>query len=626
MELSLGIGELPMMWRAKVIVNDVNKKRMLIHFSFRSYYTKFTAQNQNSILKSLVVYTNIACILSLTALNASAQFFPPENYPQNYFSWPVIATKALSANFGELRPNHYHMGFDCRTDKKQNLPIVAAADGYITRVRIEPFGFGRSLYIDHPNGFTTVYAHLNEFFPELEKYVKEQQYKLKSWKVNIDIPGNVFPVKKDSLIAFSGNTGSSQGPHLHFEIRDTKTGKVLNPGLFGFSIPDTIPPDIARLAVYDRRLSMNEQTPELYPLKKVDGIYVPKTALIIAGTDKVSFGISASDRVSGSTNPNGIYEAALFENENPLIGYRIDEIGYDETRYFNAHIDYKLRSSGGPYIQLLSRLPGYTNSIYRPENADGVISIDDTSVHKMKIEVRDSDGNSSIIQFEIKKDSAFSGEMKKDSLAFFQPGEFHPGLINVFERDNIIFYLPENCLYDSLRFRYSEQITKTGYPIYQLHNVSVPLHTSFPVTIKASTTLPGKMVMQRFANGKKDFAKAEPVRYGREDGWFRASFRDFGSFQLMVDTVSPRISPLGFKDKMNCSKLKSIRFVVTDNTEEIKKFTATLDGNWLRFSNDKGRIFIYGFDEMCPAGEHELKIVAEDQLGNITEKVYHFTR
>ena len=577
-------------------------------------------------MKSLFVYTNIAFILSITVLNASAQIFPPVNYPQNYFSWPVVATKALSANFGELRPNHYHMGFDCRTDKKQNLPIVAAADGYIARVKIEPFGFGRALYINHPNGLTTLYAHLNEFYPELEKYVKEQQYKLKSWNINLGLPGDLFRVKKDSLVAFSGNTGSSQGPHLHFEIRDTKTERVLNPGLFGFAIPDTIPPDIVRLAVYDRRLSTYEQTPKLYPLKKVNGIYVPKTALIIAGTNKVSFGISASDRVSGSANPNGIYQAVLFENENPVIGFQVDNVGYDETRYFNAHIDYKLRSSGGPYVQHLSKLPGYANSIYKPENTDGVFSINDDSVHQIKMEVRDSDGNTSMVQFDIVKDSAFTEGMKNDSLSFLQPGEFHPGFINVFERDNISFYLPENCLYDSLRFRYSEVVPKTGYAIYQLHNVNVPLHTYFRVTIRASTAFPGKMVMHRFANGKNDFVKAEPVKYGKENGWFRASFRDFGSFQLMVDTVPPRILPLGFKDKMDCGKLNRIRFVVTDNTEEIKSFTATLDGNWLRFSNDKGRIFIYNFDEMCSPGDHELKIITEDQVGNVAEKVYKFTR
>ena len=154
--------------------------------------------------------------------------------------------------------------------------------------------------------------------------------------------------------------------------------------------------------------------------------------------NKISFGISASDRITGSANRNGIYETILFENENPVIGFQLDNIGYDETRYFNAHIDYKLRSSGGPYVQHLSRLPGYVNSIYRPANADGVISIDDDSIHTIKMEVIDADDNISLVQFEIKKDSNFIISQKKDSSALFQPDEFHPGYINIFERNNII--------------------------------------------------------------------------------------------------------------------------------------------------------------------------------------------
>ena len=159
--------------------------------------------------------------------SATAQVFPAKNYPKGYFQWPVIAKHALVANFGELRPNHYHMGLDCRTDQIENVPVVAAADGYIAKVKIEPYGFGRCIYINHPNGFTTLYAHLNNFYPELEKYITEQQYKLESWKVFLDIPANLFPVKKGQFIAYSGNTGGSQGPHTHFEIRDTKTDKVL---------------------------------------------------------------------------------------------------------------------------------------------------------------------------------------------------------------------------------------------------------------------------------------------------------------------------------------------------------------------------------------------------------------
>ena len=565
-------------------------------------------------------------ILSLNISYSSAQFFMAKNYPQKYFTYPVLATASLSANFGELRPNHFHMGFDCKTDQEQNKNVLAAADGYIAKVRIESLGFGRAIYINHPNGLTTLYAHLNDFYPALENYVKEQQYKLKSWAVFLDIPENLFPVTKGMFIGFSGNTGGSQGPHLHFEIRDTKTDKVFNPSLFDFPIQDTIAPDIFRLAVYNRNISTYEQIPKIYTLKKLAGIYVTSPSVLIANTDKVSFGISAFDRCTGSANRNGIYETVLYENDKPVFGFQLDAFTYNETRYLNAYIDYKYRSSGGSFIQHIAKLPGNNNPVYNTGNGDGVINISDDSVHKIKLEVKDANGNTSLVEFEIKKDPNYKEINKNSSVSFFQPDEFHPGFINVFENSTISFYLPENCLYDSMRFNYNEIIPKQGNTIYQLHNTSVPVHSYFPITIKASTSLPDKMVMHRFANGKDDYKKAMPVTYGKEPGWYRASFREFGNFQLMIDTMPPAITPIGFKNGMNCSKQSRIVFVVKDNTEEIKNFIATLDGNWLRFSNDKGRTFIYTFDEMCPAGEHELKIVAEDQVGNVTEKVYRFTR
>ncbi len=568
------------------------------------------------------LYKSVAFLLFCLQLqSAKSQFFPAKNYPQNYFAWPVVATKALAANFGELRPNHYHMGLDCKTDKKQNLQVLAAADGYIAKVKIEPFGFGRAIYINHPNGFTTLYAHLNDFNPELEKYVKEQQYKLKSWEVFIDIPSNIFPVKKGMFIAFSGNTGGSQGPHLHFEIKDTKTEKVLNPSLFGFPIPDNVAPDILRLAVYNRNISTYEQSPKLYPLKKINGFYTIPSSLIITNTDKISFGISAVDRYTGSGNPNGIYEAALYDNEAPVIGFQMDSISYDESRYLNAHIDYKLRSVGGPFVQHLSRLPGYVSGIYKTTNGDGVIFIKDDSIHKIKIAVKDANGNTSLVKFEIKRSPDVTEKIKNDSSTFSKQKTFSPGYLNLFENNTISFYLPENSLYDSFRFKYNEIKSSQGNTIYQLHNVTVPIHGYFPVKIKASSSLPNKMVMHRFAKGKDDYEKTD-----YENGWFKASFREFGDFQLMIDTILPTISPIGFKDGMNCSKLSAIKFVILDNTEEIENFNATLDGKWLRFSNDKGRTFVYIFDEMCPPGQHELKIIAKDLVGNALEKVYHFTR
>ena len=575
-----------------------------------------------NVQKLLAVFFFLAFFIS-----ATAQIFPAKNYPQGYFQWPLVAKIGLAANFGELRPNHYHMGLDCKTDKKENVTVVAAADGYIAKVKIEPYGFGRCIYINHPNGLTTVYAHLNNFNPALEKYITAQQYQLKSWKVFIDIPASLFPVKKGQLIAYSGNTGGSQGPHTHFEIRDTKTDKVLNPLLFGFAITDNIPPDILRLAVYDRCISTYEQSPKFYPLKKVNGVYITSPAVLIYNTDKVSFAITAYDRYSASSNKNGIYQAILFEDESPVVGFQMDSISYDETRYLNAHIDYKLRSTGGPFVQHLSRLPGYAYGIYKEATGNGVINLENDSVHQIKIEVKDAYGNTSHLKFGIIRGAEQKKQNNVEDSAGYQQREFHPGFINIFENENLSFYLPENSLYDSVRFLYKEIIPATGFPIYQLHNTSVPVQGMFPVKIKNTVaTHPDKsdsyrMVMHRFGNGKNDYAKAV-----NENGWYKASFREFGSFQLMEDTIPPTITPIGFKEGMHTTKLNRIAFVIADATGELVNFTATLDGQWLRFSNDKGRIFIYKFDEHCPTGTHELIISVEDCVGNKTEKKYHFIR
>ncbi len=559
------------------------------------------------------------CSFFLPAISM-AQMFAPKNYPQGYFQWPVGAKVALAANFGELRSNHYHMGLDCKTDQRVNLPVYAAADGYVAKVKIEPFGFGRAIYINHPNGLTTLYAHLNDFYPALETYVTEQQYKQKQWKVMLDIPANLFIVKKGDLIAGSGNTGGSQGPHLHFEIRDTKSDKVLNPLLFGFPIKDQVAPDILRLAVYDRRYSTYEQTPRIYPLKKVNGIYRPVAGNIKIQSDRVSFAITAYDRYSGSTNQNGIFRAELFDNDRAITGFEMDNISYDETRYLNAHIDYRTKANGGPYLQHLSVLPGYNDGIYRSmPGENGVIRLENDTPHEITITATDANDNYSTLKFSIKKDG-----IPPERPAVVSGQLFKPGMINVFENSSLRFYLPEKCLYDSFHFSYSASVQKEGRPVYQVHNNQVPLQDYFQLKIRDdyNSADTGQMIMLRFWNNKKDYKKAT-----FENNWYKAAFREFGNFLLIADSIAPTITALGgFRDGMNAARLHRIAFLVADNTEEIKQFTALLDGNWLRFSNDKGKVFSYTFDKFCPPGEHELKIIVEDLAGNKTEKTYHFSK
>jgi len=556
-----------------------------------------------------------------------AQFFPVKNYPKRYFIYPIDARIGLAANFGELRSNHYHMGLDCRTNQVINRPVKAAADGYIARVTIAPFGFGQAIYINHPNGLTTVYGHLQSFMPELERYVREKQYEQQSWKADLEFAPGLFPVKQGQLIAHSGSTGGSMGPHCHFEIRDTKTDKVLNELLFGLPIPDKVPPTIVRLAMYDRCKSTYSQSPKFFSLKKVSGKYVTIQNIIPVNTDKISFGISANDKQSGSANPNGIYEAAIYLDGLPLSAFQLDSISYDETRYVNAHIDYKTRVAGGPYIEHLSRLPGYPQGVYKDINGDGVIELNDNDIHQVKIVVKDPNENTSVLEFKIKKGLIIENGPQKISTSYHEQNEFYPAFVNVFETENLQLYLPPATLYDSVAFTHSEKTSPDPQAYSAIHSVLsglIPAQDYFTIRIKTNKpvneNLADKILMKRNWHGKNEVLKA----IGNGD-WYSAKFNAFGDFELIADDEPPVIS-VNFHENAYLSHATKIIITPKDNNEEVKNFNAELDGKWLRFTNDKGRSFIYSFDEKCPKGNHELKVSVEDEAGNKTEKVYHFTR
>jgi len=555
---------------------------------------------------------------------ADAQPFPARNYPKGYFIYPVAARISLAANFGELRPDHYHMGLDCRTDQVQNKPVRAAADGYVARVSVAPGGFGQAIYLNHPNGLTTVYGHLNRFFPALERYVKEQQYRQESWRVTLDIPAAMFPVKQGQLIAYSGNTGGSQGPHCHFEIRDTRTGKVLNELLFGLPIPDKVPPSILRLAVYDRTVSTYSQVPRLFPLKKVPGGYTTVAPVITAESDRISFGISANDRQSGSNNPNGIYEAVLYLDGKPVSGFRLDSISYDETRYVNAHIDYRTRMAGGPYIEHLSRLPGYPEGVYHDFSGDGVIRLTDGQPHGVEIVVKDANGNASVLRFKLEKGTVTPRSSPGGET---DPLEFRPGNVNVFENNLVQVVTTPLTLYDSFAFRYAAKPSPDPAAfseVFSLASGFIPVQDTITVKIRPDRDIPpawqDHMIIRQTWKSGHEVARATRTADG-----YTASFRAFGDFVLLADHVPPQIA-CSFRDGANLSKATRIVVVPHDDQHAISNFRATLDGRWLMFSNDKGRAFIYRFDDRCGRGHHELKVSVQDEAGNTAEKTYHFNR
>jgi len=556
---------------------------------------------------------------------------PNENnkYPQGYFTNPLNIPISLAANFGELRPGHWHMGLDIRTDQKENLPVFAAADGYVAHVGVRPLSFGKFIIINHPNGYSTLYGHLNKFYPELENYVRQKQTERESWAIDLDFSPTDFPIKKRQEIALSGNTGGSQGPHLHFEIIDTKSGKSLNPQLFGFAIKDDVPPTISKLAIYDRSISTYLQTPLMIPLVKTDSGYFTKPKKIVTGYKKLSFAITATDRVSGSNGANGIYAAYLDYDSSPQIAFVIDSITYRESDYVNAHIDKRYRNAGGPYVQHLSKLPGFKGRVYEEINGTGTIELKDTLLHEVKIEVYDADDNLSSLNFQIQYSEALGEKFKSQPAGRL----LIPNQANIIEEKDFEVYMPENCLYDSIPFSYSEQniflpgaVTaqhRFGDPVY-------PLHSAFSVRIKAvkpvNNDLKNKLMMLKEWKGARAVRKAEWHPDSYRDGWISASFDNLGNFQAFVDTIAPTINaPAKGKDTLDLSPLSRIVFTPSDNFA-VRSFHAELDGKWLMFSNDKGRSHIYIFDEQCPYGIHELKVRVDDLAGNVTEKTWWFKR
>lgn len=557
----------------------------------------------------------------LFSVNASSQI--KSIYPQNYFRSPLDIPLDLSANFGDLRGNHFHMGLDIRTQSRENLNVYAAAEGYVSRVKIEKWGYGRAIYITHPNGYTTLYAHLNAFYKILEDHVKEIQYTDEQWEQDLYFEPGEFPVTKGQFIALSGNTGGSAGPHLHYEIRDTKTENNLNPELFGYNIPDNLRPTVSGLYWYDRRYSTYQSTAKSIAIKATGGDYTAAQNIVKVGSPMVSLGVKTLDRRTGSSFRFGIYQAELWMDDSLLNAFQLNDFSYPDSRYINACTDYTAYAKGSGFIQHISILPGNLINVFSDAGGTGLIMLADTVKHKIDIVLKDIHNNATRINFFIQYNSGMQQNIVYPANAKL----LLPGHADSVIGKNAKVFFSAKAFYDVVPFQLTEQAATTSNsvsPMVALHNYTVPVHDSFTVhlkpTIPLTKSLKEKVVLFRVSNKHKEAVK------GTWNGeWMTAKFNRLGFVQLLIDTIPPVIKPIGWVNGTKFSSQKTLRLRCTDELDEIETFTADLDGQWLLFAK-KDDDFIYSFDQYCKPGTHTLTVTVTDKAGNITTKSYQLTK
>ncbi|PWA05423.1 M23 family metallopeptidase [Flavobacterium psychrotolerans] len=541
------------------------------------------------------------------------------DYPKGYFRSPLDISMQLSGNFGELRPNHFHAGFDFRTMQKEGLNVYAVADGYVSRIKISTFGNGKAIYITHPNGYTSVYGHLQKGVDKIEAYIKKQHYKDQAYEIEMFPNPNELLVKKGEIIALSGNTGGSEGPHLHFEFRDSQTEKVINPYFFGFDslMKDTKKPQIASVLVYpmdDSSVVNQSRRPMTVNLSlQNDGSYLSQTVL---AKGKIGFGIQAYDLFDYSYDKYGIFKVQTFLNGSPSFGYQFDTFSFDETKYINAFIDYYKYKKTKQRIQKLFMKNPFPLSIIHTNNDNGIVTVSSNFTDLYRIEIADYYGNSTVVSIPIQfsaNEPIIEEEIIKTK--YFVRAKTDSN----FEKENCSVFFPAGTFYDDFYMNF-----EVKDKVMTVHNNLVPVNNSFLVTIIDSTATNDEKTFIASVNEKKMSYNATK----KKENTFTAYTKNLGQFTLAKDTVAPKITMDKPIEGKWITNQKTIQLTISDFLSGIKSYNGYLNGKWILFEyENKTKTITHYFDDGIVAeGENDLKVVVTDNVGNSTIFETHFFR
>ena len=531
-------------------------------------------------------------------------------------SSPVEIPILLSGTFGEFRKTHFHTGVDIKTQGKEGLKIRAIDDGDLIRVKVSTSGYGKAVYIRHYDGTTSVYAHLKKFSPKIQHIIKRLQYEKKRYEIEKFFKEGEIKLKKSEIIGISGNTGGSSGPHLHFELRDTKMEKPLNPLKYGYYVADTIPPSIQNIFIY-KFLKDKIFKKIKIGLNRNENIYSVKDT--IESTGILGFGYSGYDRQNSSYNRNGIYKRDLMINGKSVFSYKFDDLTFQDGKKIDLLIDYKAYNIDKIRIKKLYQNINSKFSFLENGENYGLFNVVEDSLYNIKIIFEDINKNKSIVSMIIK---GSKNENRFDfSESDIESKLYHPDLEYEKKYENLKFKIPKNAFYEPTELNFD----------YKLDTISIKRFTKAPKNgLKLEFLIPKNLdsinlrqtcVGKLNINNKGEKNKLQYVFGNKNDSLIFVKSMSGGKYFLTKDTIPPSIKPVNFKNKKWVTNLSTLEIRVDDEFSGIKKYTASINGKWILMEHEpKRKLLFFEFDDLnFDKAELKFNLHVEDMVGNENE-------
>ncbi len=533
-------------------------------------------------------------------------------YPQDYFRSPLDITTVLSGTFAELRSNHFHAGLDIKTKGREGLNVYAAAAGYVSRIKIAHFGYGKAVYITHPNGYTTVYAHLQSLSPIIESYIKKLQYKNESFEVQVFPEPSDLPITKGELIALSGNTGSSGGPHLHFEIRDNQE-RPINPMLFGLTTKDTKKPNIKSFYAYPLNDTSHvngfntKQKLRLIGLKNGDFKISD-----IKAYGQIGFGVESTDRHDLAGNNNGVFKIESYLNGDQNFEVNFERVSFDESKHINRFIDYSHFKEKKKRIQKIFRDTNNPLRIFSNQVNNGILTVKDGMSSVYKVVVSDFNSNKTTINLNIK--GVINDSIKTEKL-FISEYLVNRNEAVELTKSNVSVTIPKNTFYNNFYIDF-----KVENNLLTLHNKKLAASKYFTITYDITNykdkDTKGLYIAKLI--GWNNYPSYTATK--RIGNVLYTKSKTLGKYTLAIDSINPSIEPINFGDGKWLSNYRFLKLKIDDKETGIKSYRATVNGTFILMEYDyKKKTLIHDFnDKAIIDTKNNLKVIVTDNVGNST--------